>query len=170
MFDGAKLQAANFSGAQLQGADLSSAYLHRAILFDMEAGGAGLQGAILRQTELHEADLRQARLQGVGPEYLPGENFVQRMKRSIGRENDFSLATFEGGLKSEQDVESRLGGLSDETASTLREELKQHIGKPRSRQLPDDSGAITRAYTKEEADKWIAEYEDAMSEISGDHC
>ncbi len=168
MLDGAKLQAANLSGAQLQGADLSLAYLHRAILFDMEAGGAGLQGAILRQTELHEADLRQARLQGVGHEYLPGENFAQRVRRSIGRENDFSLATFAGGLKSDQDLESRLGGLSDETASTLREELKQHIGRPRSRQLPDDSGANTIPYTQEEAEKWIAEYEEAMSEVSRD--
>ena len=168
MLDGAKLQAANLSGAHLQAADLSWAYLHRAILFDMEAGGAGLQGAILRQTELHEADLRQARLQGVGHELSPGETFAQRVIRSTGPENDFSQVTFAGGLKSDKDVESRLKGLSDETASALREELKQHIGRTRSRQLPDDSGAHTIPYTQEEAEKWIAEYEEAMSEVSED--
>ena len=166
MLDSAKLQAANLSGAQLQGACLSSAYLHRAILFDMEAGGAGLQGAILRQTELHEADLRQARLQGVGHDFPPGETFAQRVIRSNGRENDFSQVTFAGGLKSDKDVESRLKGLSDETASALREELKQHIGRTRSRQLPDDSGAHTIPYTQKEAEKWIVEYEKAMQEVS----
>ena len=47
----------------------------------------------------------------------------------------------------------------------LREILEPHIGKPPSNQLPKNSGAITGAYTEEEAEKWIAEYEEAMSEI-----
>ena len=144
MLDGAKLQAANLAGAQLRGVDFSWAHMHRAIFFDMAAGGAELQGAILRNTELHEADLRKAQLQGVGYEPFPGETFAERMTRSIGRE------------------------LSDETASTLRAELKQHIGKPRRHQLPDDSGAITKAYTEEEAKRWIAEYEEAMSQVPGE--
>ena len=90
------------------------------------------------------------------------------MTRSIGRENDLPLAIFAGGLHSDQDVDSRVKDLSDETASTLRAELKQHIGKPRRHQLPDDSGAITKAYTEEEAKRWIAEYEEAMSQVPGD--
>ncbi len=165
MLDGAQLQAANLAGARLRGADLSWAYMHRAIFFDMEAGNAELQGGILRNTELHEADLRQARLQGVGYKLLPDETFAQRIRRSIGRENDLSLAIFGGGLHSDQDMDSRVRGLSDETANTLREELQQHIGKPRSHQLPEDAYAITGSYTKEEAEQWIAEYEEAMSEV-----
>ena len=168
MLDGAKLQAANLAGAQLRGVDFSWAHMHRAIFFDMAAGGAELQGAILRNTELHEADLRKAQLQGVGYEPFPGETFAERMTRSIGRENDLPLAIFAGGLHSDQDVDSRVKDLSDETASTLRAELKQHIGKPRRHQLPDDSGAITKAYTEEEAKRWIAEYEEAMSQVPGD--
>ena len=45
----------------------------------------------------------------------------------------------------------------------LRAELEPHIGKPESNELPEDSGAITEAYTEEEAEQWIAEYEEAMS-------
>ena len=167
MLDGAKLQAANLSGARLRAADLSSAQMHRVTFFDMAAGGAELQGAILRQTALHEADLRKAQLQGVGYNLVLGDTFAQRMRRSIGRESDLSLALFSGGL-SQNDVDSLVRGLSDETANMLREELKQHIGKPRSHQLPEDSYAITGTYTQEEAEKWIAEYEEAMSEVPGD--
>lgn len=167
LLDGAKLQCANLAGARIRGADLSSAYMHRVILFDMSAGGAELQGAILRQTELHEADLRKAQLQGVGYNLVPGDTFTKRMRRSIGRASDFSLAIFEGGLR-QNDLDSLVRGLSDETANMLREELEQHIDRPRSHQLPEDSGAITGTYTEEEAEQWIAEYEDAMSRVPED--
>ena len=53
-------------------------------------------------------------------------------------------------------------------ASELREELTPHIGKPKSNQLPQDSHAITGSYTKEDAEKWIAEYKKAMSEVPKD--
>ena len=169
MLDGAQLQAANLAGARLQGADLSWAYMHRAIFFDMEAGNAELQGGILRNTELHEADLRQVRMQGVGYKLLPGETFAQRIRRSVGRENDLSLAIFAGGLHSDQDVDSRVRGVSDAASNTLREELKLHIRKPRSHRLPENAYAVTGAYTKEEAEQWIAEYEEALSEVSEDN-
>ena len=168
MLDGARLQAANLAGARLRAADLSCAYMHRAIFFDMEAGAAELQGAILRNAELHEADLREAQLQGVGYKMVPRQTFAQRMRQSVDRESNLSLAVFAGGLCSDQDVDSRVRGLSDETANSLRAELQKHIGKPRRHQLPDDSHAITRAYTKEEAKIWIAEYEEAMSQVPGD--
>ena len=167
LLDGAKLQCANLAGARLQGTDLSFAHMHRVKFFDTSAGGAELQGVILRRTALYEADLRKAQLQGAGYNLLPDDTFARRMRRSIGRESDLSLAIFEGGLR-QNDLDSLVRGLSDETANTLREELEQHIGKPRSNQLPDDSGAITGSYTKKEAEKWIAEYEEAMSEVSGD--
>ena len=167
LLDGAKLQCANLAGARLRGADLSSAYMHRVIFFDMSAGGAELQGAILRQTALHEADLRKVQLQGVGYNVAPSETFAKRMRQSIGRESNLSLAVFEGGLR-QNDLDSLVRGLSDETANTLREELEQHIDRARSHQLPEDSGAITGTYTEEEAEQWIDEYEEAMSRVPGD--
>jgi hypothetical protein len=47
----------------------------------------------------------------------------------------------------------------------LRETLRTHIGREESFQLPHDSGAMTGAYTAEEAEQWIAEYEEAMLEV-----
>ena len=71
---------------------------------------------------------------------------------------------FEGGLSPKQ-VDSIVEGLPDESAKLLREKLKPHIGKPPSSQLPEDSPA-TGTYTEEEAEKWIAEYQKAMSAVS----
>ena len=69
---------------------------------------------------------------------------------------------------SKENLNSLVKGLSDEKANELREELESHIDQPISNELPEDSGAITGAYTKEEAEQWIAEYEKAMSEVPKD--
>ena len=61
-----------------------------------------------------------------------------------------------------------LKDLPDEKANKLRKKLTPHIGQPKSNQLPEDSGAIIGSYTKEEAEQWIAEYEQAMSEVPED--
>ena len=37
-----------------------------------------------------------------------------------------------------------------------------------SQELIEIRGAITGSYTKEEAEKWIADYKKAMSEVPGD--
>ena len=36
---------------------------------------------------------------------------------------------------------------------------------PESHEPPQDSGALTGAFTEEDAEQWIAEYEDAMSNV-----
>ena len=54
-------------------------------------------------------------------------------------------------------------GLSDEEVTELRELLTPHIGKLASNQPPNS--AITGTYTAEEAERWIAEYNAAMSEV-----
>ena len=47
----------------------------------------------------------------------------------------------------------------------MREELALHIDQPVSHELPKHSGANTKPYTAEEAEQWIAEYNEAMSEV-----
>ena len=89
------------------------------------------------------------------------------MRQSIGQESDLSWVIFEGDL-SQNDVDSLVKGLPNEEAKELREELEPHIDKPISYELPENSGAITRTYTEEEAEQWIAEYEKAMSEVPED--
>ena len=121
---------------------------------------AFLQGALLTEAQLQGASLDWAHLQGAQSQ---GSTpflffFAQRMEELIGQETDLSGVIFKGGL-SQEDVDSLIKDLSDEEANGLQEILTPHIDKPLSHQLPEDSGAFTGAYTKEEAEQWIAEYE-----------
>ncbi len=93
--------------------------------------------------------------------------FEERIIESIGQETDLSEVIFTGGL-TPGDVDSLVEGLSNEKANELRKRLNPHIGQPESNQLPRDIGAITGSYTVEGAEKWIAEYEEAMSEVPED--
>ena len=165
------LQGANLQGAHLQGADLceaslQGANLRRAYLQSANLHEACLQGADLCEASLQGANLYRACLQGAqSREWSP--IFAQRMRQFIGQESDLVWVIFEGGL-SEDDVDSLVEDLPDDEAKELRERLTPHIGKPKSNQLPKNSHAITGSYTKEDAEKWIAEYEQAMSEVPED--
>ena len=176
----ARLPEARLNGARLHGADLTRAHLEGAILL-----AAHLPGAYLNGTYLHGADLTRAHLQGalLIETYLQGAKFhsaqlqgvrsyeedllppfANRMRNAINQESDLSEVTFTGGL-SREDLDYIVKDLSDQKAGLLRAKLERHIDKPASNQLPEDSGAITGAYTEKEAEQWIAEYEEAMSEV-----
>ncbi len=178
IFYRAYLQKADLSGARLQGAILYFANLQCANMKD-----TGLQGAILSGAQLQGAILWMAHLQGVvGAQRLPmdfqGElhmwgaeawrnflkssRFAKRLRESIDRECDISGMLFKGGL-SRENVESFVEGLSDKKTDELREELEPHVDRDPSNELPEDSGAIIEPpYTRKEAERWIAEYKEAM--------
>jgi len=129
--------------------------------------GSWLNGANLERARLQGANLVEAQLQGVESSLLESsEPFEDRIRRLIGQESDLSGVVFGGGL-SRQDIDSLVEGLSDEKAKDLRVKLEPHIDKPSSYELPEDSGAVTGVYTKEEAERWIAEYKQAMSKVPG---
>ncbi len=166
---GTRLQMAILDRAHLQGAYISGVSLQGAKLY-----GARLQGANISGTGLQGASLYEACLQGTGSKNgLLGTSFVDRIRgsidqnKSIGDERDMSEVVFEGGL-SREDVDALVVGLSDEKANDLRRILELHIDKRPSYKLPENSGAITGAYTEEDAQKWIAEYKEAMSEVPED--
>ena len=164
-------------GAILQGAKLQCA--------DMK--GAWLQGALLLRAQLQKADIAGANLHGVVGGDQRAENipigaaasipkdqiwrslrkpssFAKRLTKSIDEKHDLSRVIFEGGLNQEY-VDYLVEGLSDERANELRERLEPHIGRPASYELPTDSGANTGTYPIRDAEIWIAEYEEAMSEV-----
>ncbi len=177
---GAHLRGASLPGAHLQGARLWEAYLqiaflHKAYLQGAILVGAHLQGAALhgahlqgadtKETHLQEANLVGTHLEGVGSwNWNPVEYFEERIRKATDKKTVLSGVVFSGGL-SQEDVDSLVQGLPDEKAKELREKLKPHIGKPASHELRATSGAIIGAYTKEEAEQWIAEYNEAMSEV-----
>ena len=176
---GADLRKAQLHGAYLRGACLQRAHLERARLHGADLAGARLHGARLREAQLHGADLGGARLQGarLGEACLQGaystghlrsfkEPFEASINKRIDKKSELSVVIFGGGL-TQEDVDSMCNGLSDGAANALRKRLKAHIGKPESYGLPENSGASIGAYTKEEADQWIAEYKTALSAVSG---
>ena len=83
---------------------------------------------------------------------------------SIDKETDLSRVTFDG--IEQGGVDSLKEDLSPDRAEMLQTTLEYHIGKPLRRGLPENSGAITGTYTKEEAEQWIAEYKNAVSDLS----
>lgn len=160
----ARLNEANLVVARLYGADLGAACLKGANLwytFLQEANleASHLQGAYLGAACLHGANLKEACLQGVTSQAFPLP-FEEQIKNQIGQESDLSEAIFAGGLSQEY-LDSFLEDLSEEKVKKLREKLMPHVGKPASHQLPENSGAVTGAYSAEEAEKWIAEYRKA---------
>ena len=178
-FGKAHLQGAFLECARLHGADLEEAEMQIAYLFRTQFQGASLvrtrlqgttltsahlQGANLWDACLQGANLNQARLQGINNEDSD-TSFAERIRGWIGRESMSPVAIFGGGLSGE-DIDSLVEELPNENLKgLLRERLNTHIGKPENKQLSQDREAITKPYTKEEAEQWIAEYEEAMSEI-----
>ena len=165
---GAHLHGTSLYGVQLRGANLGKAKLLGACLFEAQLQGvnlaaAKLQGAILGGVQLQGAYLVDAQMHGVGCEEDIGNSFEERLRQMIGKESDLSWITFTGGL-SQEDVDSLVKDCSDEEADRLRERLTSHIDMPESNELPTDSGVITGAYTEEEAEQWIVEFEEDMLE------
>ena len=175
----AKLSGANLGGANLQGADLFTARLQLANLEDTHMQGVNLnharleganlsksrlQGANLDWATLIAASLDQVHLEGVIKQTWSTQiPFEDRTRMLIGKKTDLSRVTFDG--IEQGGVDALKQNLSPDKANTLQEKLRHHIGTPLSRQLPQDSGAITGSYSKEEAEQWITEYEEAMSKI-----
>ena len=170
----AHLQGASLEGAHLQAARIDEAFLQGALLTEAHLQGARideafLQGALLTEAHLQGASLDAAFLQGVQSQGSTSFLFffAQRMEELVGQETDLSGVIFEGGL-TQEDVDSLVEDLPDAQAKELRGRLTPHIGKPKSNQLPKNSGAIIGSYTAEEAEQWIAEYKKAMSEVPED--
>lgn len=175
----AKLQGSELKKTQLYGANLVKANLQRADLSDAHLQGsilefACLQGATLVSTRLQGAVLHDASLQGANLNHTllqgihyddSGMSFAKHIKYWAHKESMVHTAVFAGGL-SRQDVDALVEGLLNENAKKdLREKLKPHIDKPENRQLPENSHARTGVYTEKEAERWIAEYNEAMSEV-----
>ena len=171
---GAFLEHARLHGAELVKAELQVAYLFRTQMQGTSLVEASLQGAVLTSAHLQGSNLCQARLQGTnlnqaclqGIHYKDNTMpFSERIRAQIGIESEWDIAIFAGGL-SREDVDSLVEGLPNENLKgLLRERLRPHIDREVSYRLPEKSNAITKPYTKEEAEQWIAEYEAAMSEM-----
>ena len=152
---GAKMQGAFLRESQLQGANLSLAKMQRTDL-----SGSHLQRVSLYKTQLQGANFSKAFLQGAICQLRFGTSFESRIRAGIDQQNDLSGATFTGGL-SRENVNALASNMRDDAAEELLQALEPHIDQPEVHELPADSGAIVGAYTAEDAERWIAEYDEA---------
>ena len=111
---------------------------------------------------MQEAILRETRLQGVTSQRPSFFSFEEDVRDRIGIESDLTKVIFAGGL-SQEDLDSFVASFSDEEAREFRERLTLHMDKRASHKPLTD--AITRVYTAEEAEQWIAEYNEATKDI-----
>ena len=158
----AQMQGADLMMVQLQGADLMNAQLQAANLYKTQ-----LQGADLEYVQLQGADLEYVQLQGISSQAYPLSlaGFERKISERIGKPSDLKGIVFAGGLQ-EEGLDTLCEGLSAGKAQALREKLSSHVGELASNKLHPDRGADTRtSYTKEEAERWIAEYNKAMEGV-----
>ena len=171
LFD-AKLQGAKIIFALLQESNLMRAQLQGAWLDNVQLQGARLervemQGAVLNNVSLQGAVFVGAKFHGVTNDSFSLFSFETLIRDRIDKNSELMGVTFKGGIKQE-DLGSLIEGLSEEAAERLCAKLNRgHVGVDALYVLPENSGAITGSYTKEEAEQWIAEYKKAVSEDSG---
>ncbi len=157
----AHLQVAIFEGTHLQAACLLRAQMQGAHLIHTQ-----LQRAYLRETALQEAQFYETHLEGVTSRvepYVPYA-FDEVIRSYIGKKDDLSGIIFSGGL-SQEDVHSFSEGAPVKNSEWLRITLEAHTVIQKRSELPENSHAVTGTYTAEEAEQWIAEYNEAMSEV-----
>ena len=147
----AQLQGANLRKAQLLGADLIGANLQGADLTE-----AKLQGADLTEAKLQGAKLRQAEMQGacMHRTQLPHETQMSRsdLRGVSSHEDDEFHIDFQERIKSRINKKSDLAGVVFDD-----EAMHSNTATPKNKDT-----AIKGSYTKEEADRWIKKYEEAL--------
>ena len=96
-------------------------------------------------------------------EHLP--TFADRIRESIDTETALSTVVLRGGFYKDR-VDSFVNELSDQDGTRLRGILNQHIDRPErwSKWGTTDFGS----YTEEEAEEWIAEYEQWVQSVTLD--
>ena len=180
-FSGAQLQCAGISNAQLQGANLQGAWLQCAGLQN-----AQLQCANLQNAQLQDAVLQNAQLQGAYSTGVPNHfamTYAERINTRADKETNLdNTVVLEGGMrikdltKIERIIDLKatywtghLDMVKEVLKSLIQKLEDNHVGKPKITGADKEKSsqylknAKTGSYTAEEAEKWIAEYDEAMN-------
>ncbi len=151
----AALFEANLNGAHLEEANLLGANLISSKLRDAFLYLGRMQGAVLFETSLQEANLMQAHLQGsiLHKTQLRGAN--------LGGTQLQGVTTAKFGMSRE--FSNRIRSLIDQDSDLSGVDLGEELHPKEVESIVKDGGAITGSFTKEEAERWIAEYESTTS-------
>ena len=121
-----------------------------------------MQGAKFRNAYIQDADFEDANLQGAGDRHWTSNMSVEeRINEAVDK--DSKLETLHSGGIDQELADSLIKSLPElefpEYENMLEKVIKDHTRLLGRKGLPENHGAITGAYTKEEAEKWIAEIE-----------
>lgn len=157
-----KLTGAYLGGAQMQGADLSSAEMYGANLTN-----SGMQGAALVFAYVQGATVKDADFRGVtAMDPSPSIGFADRITGLIGKEGDLSSAAFAGITRNAaRKLVKSLEVVDKQKAEILDARLAPHIDHDYTRGLPEDADVATGAFREDEAEQWIAQFEQEMSDV-----
>ena len=158
---GASLDVAHLQGAELYGAQLQGASLWKAQLQGAHFYGAQLQEADLRGAHLQGAGLRNVQLQGAE---LHGAQFQgATLWKAQFQGADLRGAQFQG----VEDVDKPVEAFEERMRRLVNKESDLSGVIFADGQSPANSEAVTGTYTAEEAEEWIAEYEEAVPKFPG---
>jgi len=142
----AKLEGANLGRTLMQGATLDGARLQATNLAYVQ-----LQGSLLADTAVQGSHFFETDMRGASPEEFV-ESEPGRLLRLVDTESELTSVAFSGGLTASA-VEALVSGMSKRTAAEVRDRLKEHVGVPVSRDVPE--GVRLGSYTFDEAMEWL---------------
>ena len=175
-FQGASLWEAQFHGASLEGAQFQGASLYMAGFQQAQFGQGSehedipAQGrAVAGSGELVE-QLKASAFHGASSGRHFHKSFEERVNERAGKESDFSGVTFSGGVTQEllAKVKKAFELMSWSPDDLDFEEglirgLESEVGQPESHTPP--KGVIAGSYGKEDAERWIREFREAMATV-----
>ncbi len=156
------LVAAYCRDVSLRGADLTDSRLHGAILSGAQMQAARMDGTFLQGAVLSGADLR-----GAGSlRESSASSFAERVREAIDEEDSLSRegcsACFGGAIEDLRAQQLAEELPSEHARQVFWTQIGPHLGRPASHRVPEDAGATLGAYSRAEAEAWIADHDSEM--------
>ena len=160
---GVVLKFADMSGSHLACADLRGSDISNAKLLGADLTCANLQGSLISNASMVEAEMLFCDVRGAQRRKATGTEVHHSFSKCIldygGRHTDISNVVFGGGISREYIDE--VAGLTIERLGDLwQAKMTKHIGKAKVHEVPEECELKIGSYTKEDAEKWIADYEE----------
>lgn len=166
---GAILRSADMSGSHLACADLRGSDISDAMLLGAGLTCVNLQGSFISNANMAEAEMFLCDVRGSQRRKASGSQVHHSFKQCIlgysEKDTDLSDVIFAGGVSQEyidQVMGLKLARLGEEWET----KVAKHVGKPKVHEPSPEYDLKLGSYTKEDAEKWISEYEDQSLENS----
>ena len=178
-----KMQCVRFYKTVLQGAKFRESQMQFAHLYASDCRGAHFTAVNLQCAQLFLTDFRGAALNGMrcqsadlfhckfgGATAIYSHNkFETLINNGIGQKSEINKFILYGSITNDQ-AEKIMKSIPNKEVDDFRAQILPHIDKKSPSKLTPEEIKLRRidlsAYSKEEAEQWIAEYKEATDEIS----